>query len=533
MIKTPKALALLAAALLGACAGTPQTADVASQSQATMPPTSMLDKSTADEQTVPLADPLPAPANVDWFAQGAAAVRAERNRPVRPDAARNVILFIGDGMSLDTVSAARIYAGQEHGRAGESHRLRFEQLPNTALMKTYTTNMQVPDSAGTATAMLTGVKTKNGFVGVDDTALPDQCSSIKNARLSTFLEQMAQRGKATGVVSTARITHATPAATYAHVPQRDWESDTDIPSDQPPSCLDIARQLAAFDVGNGIEVVLGGGRSQFLPTTETDPEYADRTGGRADGRNLINEWQDRYGDGAQFVWNATQLASLNPSTTQRVLGLFEPSHMMFDADRVAQNADEPSLGQLTVFAIDRLSRDPDGFFLMVEGGRIDHAHHDGNAARALADTVAFDNAVAAALARVDLNETLVIVTADHGHVLSFSGYPRRGNPILGKVITPDAKAPGGARLFLDSNGLPFTTLSYANGPGHRPARPDLTHEDTSDINFLQEATVPLGSETHSGTDVVVFADGPGADLFRGVQEQNYVYHVMRHAVDAR
>jgi alkaline phosphatase len=536
MIKILKAAALLATTALAACASTPPTSGSADRSPATTAPAPMFGAAPAADLDVAaeiLTPALPAATNVDWFAQGAAAVRATLEIPTRPSGARNVILFIGDGMSLDTVSAARIFSGQRQGRAGESHRLRFEQLPYTALMKTYTTDMQVPDSAGTATAMLTGVKTKTGFIGVSDSAVLGRCEGTHSARLTTFLEQMEQRGKATGVVTTTRITHATPAATYAHVPHRNWESDTTIPASQAAGCPDIARQLAGFDIGDGIEVMFGGGRRQFLPATETDPEYADKTGGRADGRNLIAEWQARYGSDARYVWNATQLASLDPSTTQRVLGLFEPSHMMFDADRLANDADEPSLADLTGFAIDRLSRDPDGFFLLVEGGRIDHAHHRGNAARALADTVAFDDAVASALARVDLDETLVIVTSDHGHVLSFGGYPRRGNPILGKVVVHGMGAPDGPRLARDNNGLPFTTLGYANGPGHRPTRPDLTDVDTTNLNYKQEAAVPLNSETHSGTDVIVFADGPGADLFRGVQEQNYVYHVMRHAVDAR
>jgi alkaline phosphatase len=466
-----------------------------------------------------------------WFAAGDAAVRATAQQPVRPQRARNVILFIGDGMSLDTITSARIHAGQRLGKSGEEHRLTMDQLPHTALMKTYTTDMQVPDSAGTATAMLSGVKTRSGVIGVNANVTRRQCAGSKATHVESFLETMEKRGKATGVISTARITHATPAATYAHSPERGWEVDAEIPEDQGSECHDIARQLIEFDHGDGIEVMLGGGRVAFLPEDAADPEYRDVNGVRADGRNLISEWQTRYGSRARFVWNATQLSELDPATTDRVLGLFEPSHMMYDDDRRRKNADEPTLAELTSFAVKRLQRNRDGFFLMVEGGRIDHAHHGGNASRALGDTIAFDDAVAAAVSLVDLDDTLIIVTADHGHVMSFSGYPRRGNPILGKVAE---KAPSGTapEYTRDKDGLPYTTLSYANGPGHRAPRRDLTDIDTTDPDFQQDATVPLSSETHSGTDVIVFADGPGADLLRGVQEQNYVYHVMRHAVDA-
>lgn len=466
-----------------------------------------------------------------WFEAGARAVREVAAQPRRPDAARNVILFIGDGMSLDTVTAARIYAGQQAGGTGEDHRLTFESLPHTALMKTYTTDMQVPDSAGTATAMLSGVKTRTGYLGVTESAKLGHCDPA--TRVESFLETMAKRGKATGIVTTTRITHATPASTYAHVPQRNYEHDGALPSDVDHRCLDIARQLVEFDTGDGMAVMLGGGRGAFLPNTTPDPEFADSTGLRKDGRHLANEWKARYGDNAHLVYYGSELAALDPESVDRVFGLFEHSHMMYDADRVATKADEPSLAEMTEFAIRRLARDPDGFFLLVEGGRIDHAHHGGNAARALADTVAFDNAVARALELVDLDETMIAVTSDHGHVLSMSGYPQRGNPILGKVRQVGYLSADGPALARDKNGLPYTTLNYANGPGARPERPDLSDVDTTDVDYQQEAIIPLRSETHSGTDVIVFAAGAGARLFRGVHEQNVVYHVMRHAVDAR
>ncbi len=467
-----------------------------------------------------------------WFEGGRDALARTLGARKRPVRARNVILFIGDGMSLDTVGAARIMAGQDSGGTGEEHWLAFERLPHTALMKTYNTDLQVPDSAGTATAMMTGVKTKAGVIGVDENVRIGNCASTEPNRLTSFLEQMEARGKATGVVSTARITHATPAAAYAHSPSRNWESDAAIPEAE-RACADIARQLIEFEGDSGLEVALGGGRVAFFDATIADPEYTSRGGVRSDGRNLVQEWLDRHGDGARFVWNRAQARAIDTRRTTHVLGLFEPSHMQYEVDRLAER-NEPSLAEMTRLAIDVLARDRDGYFLMVEGGRIDHAHHEGNAARALRDTIAFDDAIAAALARVDLDETLVIVTADHGHTLTFSGYPVRGNPILGKVVTRKMGAEDDHIPATDRDGLPYTTLGYANGPGYRDSevgtRPDLTEVDTSDVDFLQEATVPLHAETHSGTDVIVYADGPGAQLFRGVQEQNYVYHVMRYAV---
>ena len=161
---------------------------------------------------------------------------------------------------------------------------------------------------------------------------------------------------------------------------------------------------------------------------------------------------------------------------------------------------------------------------MVEGGRIDHAHHAGNAARALEDTDAFDAAIATALRMTDAAETLIIVTADHSHTLAISGYPHRSNPILGLVADAEGKP------IIAQDGKPYTTLGYANGPGAIDAvRSDLTETNTQSIDYRQQALVPMGAETHGGDDVAIFASGPYAHLFQGVVDQNFIYHVMAHA----
>lgn len=437
---------------------------------------------------------------------------------------RNVILFLGDGMGISTITAARILAGQRAGGPGEDHELSFDRFPHIALVKTYNIDAQVADSAGTMSAIVTGEKTRIGFVSVAGNVNHNDCAESLRYPLPTLLQRAADAGYATGMVSTTRITHATPAALYAHVPNRDWEADSNLPPRAvEEGCRDIARQLVESDHGHAIDVVLGGGRAQFLPETASDPEYPEQSGRRTDGRDLIEEWQQR-GPARHFVWNDTQFRALDPDAPAQVLGLFEPSHMQFDADRERDAAGEPSLTEMTEFAIRRLAQGPRGFFLMVEGGRIDHGHHGGNAYRALTDTVAMADAVAAALALTDPAETLILVTADHSHTLTLSGYPRRGNPILGKVETPFG-GPG-----LDSAGRPYTTLGYANGPGHQTPLRDLTEVDTEAHDFLQPATVPLSGETHGGEDVAAFAHGLNAEAVRGVMEQNRLFHVMRDAL---
>ncbi|MEN9807650.1 MAG: hypothetical protein RL756_2170 [Pseudomonadota bacterium] len=433
---------------------------------------------------------------------------------------RNVILFLGDGMGISTITAARILAGQLAGNTGEEHELAFERFPHVALIKTYNVDAQVPDSAGTMSAIMTGEKTRIGIFGVNASVERNDCKAALSNTLPTLLERAEDAGFATGIVSTTRITHATPAATYAHVPNRDWESDQQLPAAaREEGCRDIARQLVEFSHGDGIDVILGGGRALFMPSDADDPEYQGIKGVRGDDRDLIKAWQQGAKD-RHYVWNDEQLRAIASSSGQ-LLGLFDPSHLQFDIERVKKDgAGEPSLAEMTRTAIERLSNNPQGFFLMVEGGKIDHAHHAGNAHRALTDTIAFADAVAAADGMTSADETLILVTADHSHTFTIAGYPKRGNPILGKVEAPAGEPAADAR------GRPYTTLGYANGPGFREELPDLSDVDTTAVDFLQVAGVPMESETHGGEDVAAYARGPNAAALRGVLEQNRLYNIM-------
>jgi len=449
-------------------------------------------------------------------------------RGLRP--ARNVILFVGDGMGISTLTAARIFAGQQKGGDGESHRLVMETMPWSALSRTYTHDAQVADSAPTAAAMTTGVKSYNGTIGVTQAADVRRCASAEAASAVSLWELAESAGLSTGLVSTARLTHATPAAAYAKTTERDWEDDSQVSeSGAAAGCRDIARQFVEHSFGDGIDFAMAGGRQHFLPGTAPDPEYPNRKGARKDGRNLMDEWRAAR-SGRTVIVDRNGFDAARFADGGQYLGLFEPSHMQYEADRAKDRAGEPSLAEMTRAAIANLSANPKGYLLMVEAGRIDHAHHAGNAARALADTVALDEAVAAALAATDPEETLIIVTADHSHVFVIQGYPGRNNPILGLVSYPEGT--GNARGL---DGKPFTTLSYMNGPGSICKvsgegvvcnRRDLSTVDTTSVDYVQEALIPLASETHGGEDVAVFASGPGAQLFSGSIEQNEIFHVM-------
>jgi alkaline phosphatase len=501
----------------------------------------------------------------DWFHSGQKFISAGKKLQSNERRAKNVILFVGDGMGISTVSAARILEGQLRGKTGEENSLFFERLPYVALSKTYSWDQQTSDSAPTMTAMVTGYKAREGMLSVDHTTRRFECdaSVIKSKSLPTILEHAAYAGLDTGIVTTARLTHATPAANYSHTAVRDWESDAEIRAFEkagglsPESCTvkDIARQLIELPpvVKDSLKVAIGGGRPYFRPKDAKDPEYPAATGRRLDARDLTGEWVSTRGANAKFAWNKAQFDAADPATTDYLLGLFELSHVQYEADRALDPGGEPSLTEMTEKAIKMLSKNRKGFYLHVESGRIDHAHHAGNPYRALTDTIEFAKAIKKAYSMTDPKDTLIIVTADHSHVFTIAGYPHRGNPILGKVAEVPQKDGEKAELSKDLLGLPYTTLTYANGPGYtgksdaQPAglktfphgpksfdngalRPDLTNVDTTLKTFMPESVVPLSAETHAGEDVAIFASGPQAHLVRGVMEQHWIYHVMKEAL---
>ena len=430
---------------------------------------------------------------------------------------RNVILFVGDGMGVSTVTATRIFAGQQRGEPGEENTLSFEQFPHVALVKTYNVDAQVPDSAGTMTALVTGHKTRAGVLSVGPDVLRGDCATSKRHELTTLLEEAERHGLKTGLVTTARLTHATPAAAYAHSPERSWEMTAAIPEAARELCTDIARQLVEFAIGDGVDVALGGGRAMFLPTEVADPEDEDATGLRRDGRNLVDQWL-AGGEHRRVVYDQAGFDALQAGG--QTLGLFERSHMEYEADRATDAGGEPSLAAMTRFAIESLTG-RSGYFLVVEGGRIDHAHHAGNAYRALVDAVALADAVAVAQELTDPDNTLIVVTADHSHTLTIAGYPARGNPILGFA------GGGDGRRLTDAAGIPYTTLGYANGPGARRPEEELAPTDPA---YLQRAAHPMAAETHSGEDVAAYALGVGSAGIGGVMDQHELHGVMRAAL---
>ncbi|WP_191253652.1 alkaline phosphatase [Kordiimonas sediminis] len=456
-----------------------------------------------------------------WTKAGQDAIKERLADKPNTKRAKNVILFVGDGMGISTLTAARILEGQLAGQPGEENFLSFEKFPHTALVKTYNVDSQVADSAGTASALNTGVKTRIGVINTAPTHMQATCDNIADNLVTPLAYKAEAAGMATGIVSTARLTHATPAAVYAHSPLREWETDADMPTKAiEAGCRDIGQQIIDKIGGDGLEVALGGGRRSFKPVSEG--------GKRKDGRDLTKEWVSTFNNAA-YIETAAELKSVE---ADHLLGLFSSSHMSFEAQR--DGTEEPTLTEMTEAAIKALSKDEDGYYLMVEAGRVDHGHHGGSAYLALHDAVELSRAVKRTLELVDTEETLILVTADHSHVFTMAGYPVRGNPIFGLVnsLNRDENGEIKQELTLAKDGKPYTTLGYHNGSGAvKGERPHLTAEEVAKPDFKQQALVPTRSETHGGEDVGLFAIGPWSHLAKGTMEQNVVYHIMHHALD--
>ncbi|KAK1336742.1 hypothetical protein QTO34_002777 [Cnephaeus nilssonii] len=424
-----------------------------------------------------------------WNHQAAQALdTAKKLQPIQT-AAKNLILFLGDGMGVSTVTAARILKGQMNGKLGPETPLAMDKFPYMALAKTYNVDRLVPDSAGTATAFLCGVKTNFLTIGVSAAARYNQCNTTRGNEVISVMN----RAKKAGGLG------ASLPAPYAHTVNRNWYSDADMPAQAlKDGCQDIATQLIS---NMDIDVILGGGRKYMFPMWTPDPEYpgdVSKNGIRLDMRNLVQEWQAQH----------------------EVTGarLFEPGDMNYEAQRDTKQ--DPSLKEMTEAALRLLSRNPRGFYLFVEGGRIDHGHHDSTAYLALTEAVSFDDAINRASQLTSEKDTLTLVTADHSHVFTFGAYPLRGSSIFG--LAPDKATDGKA----------YTSILYGNGPGFAVSggsRSDVRDSQSRDPNYKQQAAVPLPSETHAGEDVAVFARGPQAHLMHGVQEQSMVAHVMAFA----
>jgi len=476
----------------------------------------------------------------NWSLNAQNELKKALNKKKQTGMARNIVMFLGDGMGPSTVTTARIYKSQTRNIRYSESSMDWELWPYTAISKTYNTDIHTPDSAGTATAFLCGEKAPRKIIGLGQHAVKGKCATAgPENQLKSILKHAQDAGMWTGIVTTARVTHATPSAAYAQSAHRDWESDYDIPESE-RACKDIAHQLVYSDYGKNIRVIMGGGRRSFFPEGHDDPEGGD-PGRRLDGELLVDKWKEFKkakgvnDDKISYVQNLAEFNEVNAEKVEYLLGLFEPSHMQYEHERVNHTGiwKEPSITEMTEKAIHILNRNEKGFFLLVEGGRIDHAHHNNLAVSAANETVAMSDAVAKAVEILgDDQDTMLVVTADHSHVYTLNGYPSIQSDIFGLEDSQDG-----------DDGLPYPSVSYYSGPGneyHRgesnpnyPHRRNLTEDHNSgkmgSPTYEYDAAVLLDSETHGGEDVAIYSTGPMSHLFTGVKQQNYIPHAMMYA----
>ncbi|XP_011197410.2 alkaline phosphatase [Bactrocera dorsalis] len=454
-----------------------------------------------------------------WRNQANSEIEKKLNAALNKNKAKNVIFFLGDGMPIPAITSARILHGQRVGYLGEEQLLSFEKFPYTGLSRTYCTNGQVADSACTSTAYMTGVKTNLLLLGVNANVNYNNCTaSMDPANDLTSLYDWAQAaGKASGFITTTTLTHASPSGGYAHVANRQWQSDADVLSYDvdPSACTDMAQQLITEEPGKHLDVLMGGGMTKFLPKTIKDS--FGNAGVRLDNRNLLTTWRNLHPNGV-IVNNRDELLRVNISRISNIMGIFNSGLMDYN---LVANDKQPTLAEMTGVALAFLNQKPNGYFIFIEGGLIDYGNHENKAGIALDELLEFDKAIQLARSMTDPAETLIVVTADHGHGLSVSGYPERGNNILGLN-----------NMDTDAKGIPYATLNYALGTNQYlnadGSRMDLTGK-TGKPDFISPSYINQVMGAHSGEDVSVYASGPWEHLFSGVMQQNLLPHLMAYA----
>ncbi|XP_055842325.1 alkaline phosphatase, tissue-nonspecific isozyme-like [Episyrphus balteatus] len=444
--------------------------------------------------------------NSYWLEKSKSFVQDQLARELNSKKAKNAIFFLGDGMGLTTLAAARVYMG------GVEKQLSFEKFPYTGLSKTYCVDRMVPDSATTSTSYLCGVKTNTGTIGVNAQMKRSDCEDTKNSTKYVYSigKWAMDAGKAAGFVTTTTVNHASPSGLYAHTAERSWESEmmVEMSCGKNSGVESIAEQLIHGDVGSRLKVMMGGGKMNF----------------KRDGKtNLIDDYKG-MSEKNGFVETRSELMSLDLNSVDRLLGVFSDVHMDYNLDKIDKNLDQPSLEEMTRRAIELMQKEKNGYFLFIEGGRIDTAHHNNEAKLSLDETEQFSKAIQAAREITSEDDTLIIVSADHSHTFSYSGYMDRN-----QKITDEAG--------IAADGLPYMALNYVTGPGfkshydsNKRQRIDPTSTNGKEIHANWPTAVPQTGAAHGGEDVAVYASGPWAHLFTGVFEQNTIPHMLAYAL---
>lgn len=462
--------------------------------------------------------------------------------------AKNVILFIADGMSVPMITAARMMSrGNSQGKYNGEFAM--DQMEEIGLVHTSGMDSMITDSANSASAYNTGHKSAVNALGVYPDTSPDTVDDPNQELLAEMLKRT--REMAVGVVTTSDWTDATPAAVYAHTRRR---GDNAYIAASP---LD--------GVGAEVDVILGGGARYMLPQAAPGSR-------RKDDRNLFDEYEAA---GYTVANTATEMAAAVDGGAEKLLGIFTTGDMNVWLDRnvytdnLKDFTDQPGLVEMTTTALEVLNKNPNGFYLMVEAASVDKQMHPLDYERALTDLIEFDNAVAAAKAWTAANapDTLIVVTADHGH--GFDVYGGVDITAFNEATSPADKraaigtyAEAGFPDYVDANGDGFpdsfeVTRAMAMFVNNHPdftedfqvspvprvpavlSNPDdnesriINNPDDDPTGLFFPGNLPLVGGTtgvHTMQDVPIFASGPGADFFGGVMDNTEVFVGIANAL---
>ncbi|MFC2250828.1 alkaline phosphatase [Labrys portucalensis] len=451
--------------------------------------------------------------------------------------AKNIIFLLGDGLTVANRTGARIMSkGMTEGKA--NGRLAMDDLDHMAFIGTSSTDAIATDSANTMSAYMTGHKTAVNALGVYADRTP---ASLDDPRVETIAEALRRTGKKSiGVVSTAEIEDATPAAVVSHTRKR----------------ADKAEIVGMFyDVKP--EIILGGGSAYFLPKSTTGSK-------RKDDKDYIQLFKDA---GYTLATDKDSLAAASGTNTGKILGLFHTGNMDVALDRnllkkgtVGKFPNQPGLVDMTQSALDQLSKNPEGFFLMVEAASVDKMSHAQDGERSLYETIEFDKAVGVAREFAKTHpDTLIVVTGDHTHSMSVIGTIDDSKPGTDMREKVGIYAEAGFTNYEDKDGDGYPdkidpskrlAVVYGNYPDHYetfspkldgPYEPAIQNEkkeyvanpaykDVPGAVFVQ-GNIPRNNDStaHAVDDIVLQATGPGAEGFKGYLEESDVYRVLADA----
>ncbi|UWU23922.1 alkaline phosphatase (plasmid) [Rhizobium sp. CB3060] len=448
--------------------------------------------------------------------------------------AKNVIFLLGDGLSVGHRTAARLMSrGMTEGKA--NGRLFMDDLDHMAFIGTSSTNAIATDSANTMSAYMTGHKTAINALGVYADRTPDSLDDPRVENIAEAVRRLTK--KSIGVVSTAEIEDATPAAVISHTRKRGDKAE-----------------IAAMFLNTKPDVILGGGSAYFLPKDVPGSK-------RKDDKDLVKTFKD---DGYALATDKSELTAAAGTNTGKILGLFHTGNMDVTLDReflkkgtVGKFPNQPGLKDMAKVALDQLSKNPDGFFLMIEGASIDKQAHTMDWERSVFETIEFDQVVGMAREFAKTHpDTLIVVTGDHTHGVSVIGTvddEKPGTDMREKVgVYADAGFPNyedkdgdgfpdkvdvSRRLAIFANNYPDyyeTFRPKMDGP-FEPAIQNEKKEYVANSAYkdvpgavLREGNLPRNADTavHAVDDVVLQATGPGSEEFKGYMEESDVYRVL-------